>query len=45
MAPLHALQDQIVAGLEREMQMRHQPLLLGERREQRLVDLDRIDRR
>ena len=44
MAALHALQREIVAGLERKMEMRHQPLLLGDRREQRGVDLDRIDR-
>ena len=27
---LHALEDQIVAGLQRQMQMRHQPLVLRE---------------
>jgi hypothetical protein len=30
MPALHALQDHVVAGLKRQMQMRHQPLLLGE---------------
>ena len=30
MAALHALQDQVVAGLHRQMQMRHQPRLLGD---------------
>jgi hypothetical protein len=29
MPPLHALEDQIVAGLQGQMQMRHQPWLLG----------------
>ena len=33
-AALHALQDQVVAGLQRQMQMRHQPLFLGERAHQ-----------
>ena len=45
MAPLHALEDEIVAVLEREMQMRHEPRLVGERIEQVLIGLDRIDRR
>ena len=31
MPPLHALQDQVVACLQRQMQMRHQPRLLGDR--------------
>ena len=30
--PLHALQDHVVAGLQRQMQMRHQPRLLGDAR-------------
>ena len=42
--PLHALQRKVVACLEREMQMRHQPLLLGDGLEQRGIGLDRIDR-
>ena len=41
---LHALEDEVVAGLQREMQMRHQPRLVGERIEQVAVGLDRIDR-
>ena len=44
MPPLHALQDHVVAGLQREMQMRHQPLLLAERAHQLVVGLDGIDR-
>ena len=44
MAPLHALEDEIVAGLQRQMQMRHQPRVVGERVEQVTVGLDRIDR-
>ena len=44
MPPLHALEDQVVAGLQRQMQMRHQPRLVGERVEQIAVGLDRIDR-
>ena len=40
--PLHALEDEIVAGLQRQMQMRHQPLVIGERIEQIVVGLDRI---
>ena len=42
--PLHALEDEIVAGLQRQVQMRHQPLVLGEGVEQIAVGLDRIDR-
>ena len=44
-APLHALEDQVVAGLQRQMQMRHQARLVGERVEQVAIGLDRIDRR
>ena len=43
--PLHALEDEIVAGLQRQMQMRHQPRVVGEGVEQVAVGLDRIDRR
>ena len=45
MAALHALEDHVVAGLQRQMQMRHQPRLVGERIEQIGVGLDRVDRR
>ena len=44
MPALHALEDEVVARLQRQMQMRHQPLFLGERVEQIAVGLDRIDR-
>ncbi len=43
-AALHALEDQVVAVLEREMQMRHQPRLVRDRVEQVGVGLDRVDR-
>jgi hypothetical protein len=41
---LHALEDQVVAGLQRQMEMRHQPRLAGDQLEQRLVDLDAVER-
>ena len=41
---LHALQDEIVAGLQREMQVRHQPRVGRERVEQVGIGLHRIDR-
>ena len=44
MPPLHTLQDQVVARLQRQMQMRHQPLLLGDEPPQLGIDLDRIER-
>src|ERR1700722_10563042 len=43
MSALHAFEDQIVAWLKREMQMRHQPRILPNHIEQFVVDLDRID--
>ena len=43
--PLHALEDEIVARLQRQMQVRHQPRVIGEGIEQVAVGLDRIDRR
>ena len=45
MAPLHPLQDQIVAGLQRQMEMRHQPRLAGDQFHQRIVDLDAVEAR
>ncbi len=45
MPPLHALENEIVAGLQRQMQMRHQPRLVGQRVEQIVVGFDRVDRR
>ena len=43
--PLHALEDQIVARLQREMEMRHEPRLLGDGAKRLCIDLDRIERR
>ena len=43
-AALHALQDQIVAGLHAEVQMRHQARLARDQIDQIGVDLGRIDR-
>ena len=44
MPALHALEDQIVAGLQRQMQMRHQPAFAGKGVDQIAIGLDRIDR-
>ena len=41
----HALQNEIVTVLQRQMQMRHQPRLVRERVEKIAVGLDRVDRR
>ena len=38
--PLHPLQDHVVAGLQRQVQMRHQPRLAGDRLDQPRVRLD-----
>ena len=43
-AALHALEDHVVAGLERQMEVRHQPRLAGDQLEQRVVDLDAVER-
>ena len=43
MAALHALEHHVVAGLQGEMQMRHQPGLAGDRVEKVVVRLDRVD--
>ena len=43
-AALHPLQDQVVARLQRQMQIGREPFLLGEGREQIGVGLDAIDR-
>ena len=45
MPPLHALEDEIVARLQREMQVRHEPRLVGDRIEKIAVGLDGVDRR
>ncbi len=44
MPALHALENEVVAGLQRQMQMRHQPFVIGDDIEQIAVGLDRIDR-
>ena len=41
---LHALQDQVAAGLQRQMQMRHQARLVGEQPPQIVVDRRRVER-
>ena len=43
-AALHALQDHVVAGLQAEMQMRHQPRLGLDQSQEVVVDLDGIER-
>ena len=45
MAALHALQDQIVAGLQRQMQMRAKPRIFRKSLDEICVDFDAIDRR
>ena len=45
MPALHALEDEVIACLQRQMQMRHQPRVLSESIDERAVGLDRIDRR
>ena len=43
--PLHPLEDQIVAMLQRQMDMRHDPRLARDQFEQQRVDLDPVKRR
>ena len=43
-AALHALEDHVVARLQREVEMRHHPWLADDQVEQPLVDLDAVDR-
>ena len=43
-AALHPLQDHVVAGLQRQVQVRHQPRLAGDRLDEPRVGLDRVDR-
>jgi hypothetical protein len=45
MAALHSLQDQIVAGLKRKVEVRHQPLVTGNQFQQGGIDLDTVERR
>src|SRR3546814_6183178 len=42
-APLHPLEDHVVARLQREVQVRHDSFMLGDEREHAIVDLDRIE--
>ena len=44
-AALHALEDHVVAGLQREVEVRHQPRLAGDQLEQGVIDLDAVERR
>ena len=44
-AALHALEDHVVAGLKRQMEVGHQPRLAGDQFEQGIVDLDAVERR
>jgi hypothetical protein len=44
-AALHSLEDQIVAGLQRQMEMGQQPRLARGQLHQRFVDLDAVERR
>ncbi len=39
-AALHALQDHVVAGLQRQMEMRHQPFLGHDEAVKLVIDLD-----
>ena len=44
-AALHPLQDQIVAGLKREVKVGHKPLFLREGFRERFISFHRINRR
>ena len=44
MAPLHAFKDQIVAGLEAEVQMRHNTRLIGDDLDQVVVESGQVER-
>ena len=44
MAALHPLEDQVVAVLQREMEVRHDARFAGEQFEQLLVDFDPVER-
>ena len=43
MPPLHPLEDQVVAGLQREVQVGHEPGLLGQTPHQVRVDFGGVD--
>ena len=44
-AALHSLEDHVVAGLKRQVEMRHQPRLAGDQLDESVVDLDTVERR
>ncbi len=44
MPPLHPLQNQVIAGLQGQMQMRHQAFVIRDDVEQIAIDLGLIDR-
>ena len=44
MAAFHSFQDQIMAMLNRQMQMRHQPVIISQRCQQIIISLGRINR-
>ena len=44
-AALHPLQDHVVAGLKRKVKVRHQPGIARDQLEERIVDLDAVERR
>ena len=45
MAAFHALEDEIIARLQRQMQMRHQARLIGERVDEIVIGLNAVERR
>ena len=45
MPPLHPLEDQVVAGLQREVEMWQQARLARDQLHQRIVNLDAVERR
>ena len=44
MPPLHPLEDEVVACLQRKMQMRHDPLFRGDEFDEAGIDLDAVER-
>ncbi len=45
MSALHALEDEVIARLQREMQVRHKPLLRRDRVEQCRIEFGHVERR
>ncbi len=43
-APLHTLQNHVVARLQRQVEVRHEPRLARDQLEQGVVDLDAVER-